>query len=68
MNPTKEHVKQLVDALPDAAAAQLEVLLVRLLTQGESDRWDAIASAAFGSWFSDEEYDYSANMPAQRPA
>ncbi len=55
---TKEHLKQLIDELPEESAAELERLLVSLVSARESRDWGKLAAAAFESWFEDGEYVY----------
>lgn len=54
----REHLKELIDELPDAAAAEIERLLVLMTSANDEYEWHKLASATFNSWFTDEEYEY----------
>ena len=59
MASVKERIKELVDELPDPAAAEVEQLLLSLTGKRDEAEWKRLASAAFASWFSEGEYEYS---------
>jgi hypothetical protein len=54
----KERIKELVDELPDPTAMEVEQLLLSLTGKRDEAGWKRLASAAFASWFSKEEYEY----------
>jgi hypothetical protein len=63
---TKKHLKQLIDELPEETAAELERLLVSLVSAPESGDWGKLAAAAFDSWFEDGEYVYPSQPDGAR--
>jgi len=62
----KERIKELVDELPDPAAVEVEQLLLSLTGKRDEADWKRLASAAFASWFSEEEYEYPDEPVANR--
>jgi hypothetical protein len=58
MATVKERIKELLDQLPESEAAELERLLLLLKARPDEASWPELASGAFASWFSDDEYEY----------
>ena len=58
MPSAKEHIKALVDELPEPAALEIERVLISLAAKHDEGGWPKVVSAAFASWFSDDEYEY----------
>lgn len=57
---TREHLKQLIDELPEEAAADLERVLVSLVGRRAATDWYKLSASAFANWFEEGEYVYSA--------
>jgi len=55
---TKEHLKQMIDDLPEETAVELERLLAGLLEGPDWQDWLKASAIQFGSWFSEDEYEY----------
>lgn len=55
---TKEHLKRLIDALPDEAAVELERVIVSFLARPEAEDWFRFSSALYNAWFTGDEYLY----------
>jgi len=58
MATLKERIKELLDELPESEAAQVEQLLLTLVSKPSEARWQELASAAFAAQFSEDEYEY----------
>jgi hypothetical protein len=54
----REHLKQLIDQLPESATDEAERLLQLMTLTRDEQEWQKLVSAAFSAWYEDDEYEY----------